>query len=249
MYVDNLTVLGFILAILAILGGQYLEGGNPATLVNGPAAIIVLGGTIAAVFIQTPGHIIKRSLMILSWTLIPPATSPKRKISAICDYSNIVRNSGVLGLEGVLGWEKEPFLKKGLQAIADGTDGLYIRRLLEVQLETEIDLDIKAAKVFESMGGYSPTIGIVGAVLGLIHVMSDLSSPERLGQGIAVAFVATIYGLCFANLFCIPIAKKLRSYIERYGRYRQMIIEGLVSIADAEHPRLIELKLESFLST
>lgn len=159
----------------------------------------------------------------------------------------VARKEGLLGLEAVADAEPDPYARKGLQLLVDGAEPESIRSILEVDLYTQEARDIQAAKVFESMGGYAPTIGIIGAVMGLIHVMGNLADPSMLGSGIAVAFVATIYGVGFANLLLLPMGNKLKSIALRQSRYREMLLEGILSIAEGENPRSIELKLQGFM--
>lgn len=159
----------------------------------------------------------------------------------------MARKDGLLGLESVADAEPDPYARKGLQLLVDGAEPENIRSVLEVDFYTQEDRDLQAAKIYESMGGYAPTVGIIGAVMGLIHVMGNLADPSQLGTGIAVAFVATIYGVAIANLILLPLAGKIKTVVLRQSRYREMILEGLLSIADGENPRSIELKLQGFL--
>tara|TARA_R110002020_G_scaffold78396_2_gene197181 strand:- start:18700 stop:19440 length:741 start_codon:yes stop_codon:yes gene_type:complete len=244
---DILSIIGIILAFVAILGGNYLEGGHAAALLNGPAALIVFGGTLGAAFIQTPLKVFKRALVIASWIIFPPANRLQAGINQVIGWSTIARKEGLLGLEQIADMESDFFARKGLQLLVDGSEPEAIRSILEVDLLTRESHDLMAAKVYESMGGYSPTIGIIGAVMGLIHVMGNLADPSMLGTGIAVAFVATIYGVALANLFLLPVANKLKSVVLQQSRYREMLLEGLLSIAEGENPRSIEMKLEGFL--
>ena len=165
---------------------------------------------------------------------------------AFATARDMARKEGLLGLEGVADAEPDPYARKGLQLLVDGAEPEVIRSILEVDLFTQESRDLQAAKVFESMGGYAPTIGIIGAVMGLIHVMGNLANPAQLGSGIAVAFVATIYGVASANLVLLPVASKLKSIAMRQSRYREMLLEGILSIAEGENPRSIELKLQGF---
>jgi chemotaxis protein MotA len=244
---DILTVIGLILGFGAILGGQYLEGGSPSTLVNAPAALIVLGGTLGAVMLQSPLTTFMRGLRMIPWAFVPPRLAPDEAIEKIIDWSNTARKEGLLGLESISETEADPFARKGLQLLVDGSEPQVLRAILEVEVDTKETADLAAAKVFESMGGYSPTIGIIGAVMGLIQVMNNLSDPSKLGHGIAVAFVATIYGVGFANLLYLPLANKLRSTIQAQAQFHYMVIEGIVSIAEGENPRNIETKLQGYL--
>ena len=244
---DSSTCIGLLLAAVSIIGGQHLEGGELSSLFNVPAIIIVVGGTIAAVLIQSSAKVFFRFLSIVIWIFFPPRTNYDQKIKSMVDYTNIVRNSGAIGLEGVITYEKDPLLKEALQSIADGTDVEVIRHTLEIKAETEYIRDLDACKVLESMGGYSPTIGIIGAVLGLIQVMSNLSDPSSLGHGIAVAFVATFYGIGTANVLYIPLFKKLKHIVESKSRFNEMLIEGAMAVSQGIHPRVLEGKLRSFI--
>jgi len=244
---DILSLVGLLLGIGAILLGQHLEGGHITTLVNGPALLIVLGGTVGAVMLQSPYKVFMRAMRMLFWTFISPKKNFEQGIDKIVRWSNIARKEGLLGLEDVEDHESDPFTQKGLQLLIDGSEPESIRSILDVDISTRERFDIQAARVFESMGGYAPTIGIIGAVLGLIQVMGNLSDPSKLGSGIAVAFVATIYGVGSANLLFLPVSNKLKSIVHNHSMYQEMIAEGMVSIAEGENPRNIEIKLLGFL--
>lgn len=244
---DVLSLIGVILAFVAILGGNYLEGGHVGALLNGPAALIVIGGTLGAAFLQTPISVFKRALAILRWIFFPPRVDLQGGINRVVAWSMTARKEGLLGLEAVADVEADPYARKGLQLLVDGAEPEAIRSILEVDMYTQESRDIQAAKVFECMGGYAPTIGIIGAVMGLIHVMGNLADPSMLGSGIAVAFVATIYGVGFANLLLLPIGSKLKALALRQSCYREMLLEGILSIAEGENPRSIELKLQGFM--
>ncbi|WXL24490.1 flagellar motor protein [Ectopseudomonas mendocina] len=244
---DVLSIIGFILAFVAILGGNYLEGGHISALLNGPAALIVIGGTLGAALLQTPMSVFKRALSIIGWIFFTPHIDLPGGINRVVGWSMTARKEGLLGLEAVADSEADPYARKGLQLLVDGAEPEAIRSILEVDLYTQEGRDLQAAKVFECMGGYAPTIGIIGAVMGLIHVMGNLADPAMLGNGIAVAFVATIYGVGIANLLLLPVANKLKSVVQRQSRYREMLLEGILSIAEGENPRSIELKLQGFM--
>lgn len=245
---DFLSLIGIFIGLLAIVGGNWLEGGHLASLANGPAMVIVLGGTIGAILLQTPLNIFVRSMKMLGMVFVPPAIDVKTTIAKIVNWSQVARRDGLLGLENATQKEKDEFMRKGAEMLVDGNEPDVIRNILEVEVENRESLDMQAAKVFEGMGGYSPTIGILGAVMGLIHVMQNLADPERLGSGIATAFVATIYGVGLANLVFLPIANKLKNQIIQRSMYSEMVIEGLVAIAEGENPRQIEAKLKGFHS-
>jgi chemotaxis protein MotA len=245
---DILSIVGVVLGFSAIIGGNSLGGGDIGSLVNLHAFIIVAGGTLGATLLQFPPKVFLRSLHILIWIFKPQNLQLKLQIDKIVRWSTLARKEGLLGLETVIDKEKDSFCLKGLQLLVDGNEPEVIKDCLEVELSTKEHLDLQAARVFEAMGGYSPTIGIMGAVIGLIHVMQNLAKPELLGSGIATAFVATIYGVGLANLLFIPIANKLKAHIFQASQAREMIIEGISSIAEGENPRNIELKLSGFLT-
>jgi chemotaxis protein MotA len=246
--VDILSVIGIALAFVAILGGNFLEGGHIGSLLQLTAFLIVAGGTVGAILLQTPIDTFFRSLRMAFWIFIPPKIQGQAAIEKIVSWSNIARKEGLLGLETLAESEPDLFARKGLQLLVDGSEPEAIRNILEVELGTKEHQDTQAAKVFEGMGGYSPTIGIIGAVMGLIHVMENLADPSKLGSGIAVAFVATIYGVGLANLFFLPIASKLKGLVHVQTQFREMMVEGVVSIAEGENPRNIETKLQGYLS-
>ncbi|MCJ8167927.1 flagellar motor protein [Atopomonas sediminilitoris] len=244
---DILSVIGVILAFGAILGGNFLDGGHAGALLNTPAAVIVLGGTFGAALLQTPLSTFVRSLNIFRWIFMPPRIDMLGGIQRVVGWAITARKEGLLGLETVADGEQDPFARKGLQLLVDGAEPEAIRNILEVDLFTQESRDLHAAKMYEAMGGYAPTIGIIGAVMGLIHVMGNLADPSQLGSGIATAFVATIYGVGTANLLFLPVANKLKSHVQRQVQYRDMLIEGLLSIAEGENPRSIELKLQGYV--
>ena len=239
-------MVGILLAAVAILGGNVLEGGHMSSLVQLTAFVIVAGGTLGAVMVQTPIATFVRSMKIAVWVFVPVKLQPEEAAEKIVNWSNIARREGLLGLEAIAEEEPDQFARKGLQLLVDGSEPEVIRSILEVEIDTREHQDIQAAKVFDGMGGYSPTIGIIGAVMGLIHVMNNLADPSKLGSGIATAFVATIYGVGFANLLFLPMANKLKSQVHSQTQFREMIVEGVISIAEGENPRNIETKLQGY---
>lgn len=245
---DILSVLGVLLGLLAILGGNFLEGGQLASLVNIPALVIVFGGTLGATFLHFPPKIILHSAKVLLFIVSPRKLSLGKQIEKIVRWSALARKEGLLGLEVVADKETDSFSKKGLQLLVDGNEPEVIRDCLEVELNTIEHTEMQAAKVYEAMGGYSPTIGIIGAVVGLIQVMQNLANPELLGAGIATAFVATIYGVGFANLFFLPVSNKLKLQAYALVQAKELMLEGITAIAEGENPRNIELKLSGYLS-
>jgi len=244
---DILSVTGIFVGIGALLLGNFLDGGEFSSLVNGPALIIVFGGTLGAALLQFPPMVFIRSIKISLWILMPAKLNLKAQIDKIVGWSMLARKEGLLGLENEMGKEDDPFIQKGLQLLVDGNEPEVIRDTLEVELNVRENRDLQAAKLYDAMGGYAPTIGIIGAVMGLIHVMQNLANPELLGDGIATAFVATIYGVGSANLVFLPIAHKLKHHIWVATQAKEMMIEGITAIAEGENPRNIELKLAGYL--
>ena len=232
---------------MAVLVGAVLKGAGLHALVSSAAFTIVLVGTVAAICVQTPLGVMRHALKIFPWVMKPPPLDGELLIKKMVEWSNIARKQGLLGLEPVLNKEEDPFLKKALQLVVDGGEPESIRAVMEVELTTRESADTRAAKVFEGMGIYCPTLGIIGAVLGLMAVMQNLADPSKLGHGIAAAFTATVYGIGFANLFFLPVAAKLKTAIASQTHVREMVIEGMLSIAQGENPRSIESKLQGYL--
>lgn len=246
---DVLSVFGIAIGLIAILGGNWLEGGHLGALVNLPALVIVVGGTFGAAALQTPLNTLRLAFRNIRFVFTPPVLDFKSGVGKIVRWAMAARKEGLLGLETVADTERDLFARKGLQLLVDGSEPDSIRGVMELESDMREQRDVDAAKFFEAMGGYSPTIGIIGAVLGLIHVMGNLADPSKLGPGIATAFVATIYGVAFANLFFLPVANKLRGQARVQSHYREMLIEGVIAIAEGENPRAIELKLNGFVES
>ncbi|MBB5016614.1 flagellar motor protein [Rehaibacterium terrae] len=244
---DILSLIGMVLAFTAIVGGAVLKGAGASALWNGAAFVIVIIGTFAAIFVQTPMATFKRALAIVGWVFKPPISDSRALIAQIVEWSSIARKQGLLGLEPAVETQTDPFMKKGLQMLVDGIEPEAMRHMLEIELSTQEHVDQAAAKFFEGMGIYAPTLGIIGAVLGLMAVMKNLADPSKLGPGIAAAFTATVYGIGAANLVFLPMASKLKGIIARRSSDREMAIEGLIAIAQGENPRNIEAKLAGFL--
>lgn len=243
---DALSVVGLLTGFLAIIIGQMIEGGDIHSLLNLPALLIVLGGTLGAVMVQTPKSTFKRAFKVLPWVFKPPQLSFEACRNNLFELSRRARQLGLLSLEDQLEHEENHLIRKGLELLVIGVDKMTIRHVLEAEIEHSEHQDIRAAQVFESMGGYSPTIGILGAVLGLIQVMRQLADPSELGTGIAVAFVATIYGVGMANLIFLPVANKIKSCVAHKVHYEEMIVEGLVAMASGESPGMLQLKLNNY---
>lgn len=244
---DKLSLVGLVLGLTAIVGGQILEGGHIGSLLQPTALLIVGGGTLGAILLQTPSTVFLRGLKMAKWVWIPPLIEQKKLIDQIVYWSHLSRKEGLLALENQIPSIKDDFVQKGLQLLIDGADPERLRDVLDVEISAFEEEWRSAAKIWESAGGYSPTIGILGAVMGLIHVMENLSDPTKLGAGIAVAFVATIYGVGLANLVYLPIAGKLRHYIARLVAVREMLVDGLTGIAVGDNPRIIESRLRGYV--
>ena len=245
---DALSLVGLLLAFFAIVGGQWLEGGNLASLLQGAAFLIVVGGTLAAVLLQTPLPVFLEGLRLVRWIVMPPRFDPVAIIREFVGWAGEARKEGMLALENRVAHVTDPYSRRGLQMLVDGFEPQRIREELEIESGAWEDRQRAAAKVWDAAGGYAPTIGILGAVLGLIHVMENLSDPNKLGSGIAVAFVATVYGVGSANLLYLPIANKLKSLIGGEVFRREIVREALLGIANGENPRLLESRLEGYLA-
>lgn len=244
---DFNSIIGIIVALIAVFGGQALEGGNAASLFQLTAFAIVLGGTLGAVLLQSPVRQFLLGMRMGRWVFVPPLLDANALMEHIALWSAAARKEGLLALDPHIEGIDDPFVKKGLQLVVDGTEPHVLKRVLEVEIETFEDLHRQGARVWEAAGGYAPTIGILGAVMGLIQVMENLSDPTHLGAGIAVAFVATIYGVGLANLAFLPIANKLKTLIARQVLMREMLVDGLVGIANDENPRLITGRLKGYM--
>ena len=244
---DKLTLLGLLVALVGIMTGQILEGSDFSILFQGAAFLIVFGGTLGAVMVQSPRKVFLLSIKMGRWAFVPPKSDEREVIRQLVEWAALTRREGMLALEARLSGITDPFLLKGAQLLVDGHSAAEIREVLEIDTQSWEQLRWQAARVWEAAAGYSPTVGIIGAVLGLMHVMQNLAEPGKLGSGIAVAFVATIYGVAFANLLFLPIANKLKAIIMQQTQLRDLIVDGLGAIANSENPRLIEIKLQGYL--
>jgi len=244
---DYLALIGVTLSVGAIIVGNMLEGGRIQALLQLTAFLIVAGGTLGAVLLQTPLVDFTLAVRRLRWIVAPPAFHRDELLDRVLQWSRTARRQGLLALENMAEQDTDAFVRKGLGLLIDGLEPDNIRSIMEVQIDNTHSRESRAARVYEAMGGYSPTIGILGAVLGLIHVMQNLSNPAALGAGIAVAFVATIYGVGFANLLFLPIANKLKSICADQQQYQDMVVDGIAMIAEGENPQAIQSKLEGYL--
>jgi chemotaxis protein MotA len=245
---DLASMIGLALAALAVLGGQALEGGSVRSILQPTAAIIVLGGTFGACLLQFPLMLVFASFKAVTKVFQEPETNNKEVIQEILRLANKARKEGVISLESDVQKITDPFLKKALTMAMDGVDPKVLREAMELQISNIEEEAEQPVKFWQAAGGYSPTIGILGAVLGLIHVMENLTEPGKLGGGIAVAFVATVYGVGLANLIYLPVAGKLKLKAKTQLVAREIMLVGVISILEGENPRLIDDRLRSYLN-
>ena len=239
---------GVILAIGGILLGLTLEGGKIAQVMQPTAAMIVLGGTIGAVMLQFPLSVVLHAFGRLGSVFFEKASGTSAQIDQMVAFANKARKDGVVSLDSEVQKIKDPFLKKSLMLAVDGTEPQELRKMMELDLDNKAEHEEHIPKVFEAAGGFAPTVGIIGAVLGLIQVMQHLDDINEVGKGIAVAFVATIYGVGLANLFFLPSSGKIKMRIREDQIVREMVLEGVISILEGMNPRMLETKLKGFLA-
>ena len=245
---DILSIVGLIVAAVAILGGQLLEGGTVGSLVQVAAFLIVMGGTLGAVMLQSPFPTFIHAMKLSRWVVKPPRIDTRGAINRVIGWAQVARKDGMLALEDQLPRTPAGFERNGLQMLVDGFEPDKIREAMEVEIAAWESRMRASARIWESAGGYAPTIGILGAVLGLIHVMENLSDPAKLGTGIAVAVVATVYGVGIANLILLPIGNKLKMLIAKEVAQRELFVDGMMGIANGENPKLIEARLTGYLA-
>jgi chemotaxis protein MotA len=244
---DVTALLGIVVSVGGILGGLILEGGRVADVAQVTAALIVIGGTLGAIMLTTPFSIIRSAVGRLKIILVEQSITPAEIIDSIVVYATKARKTGIVSLEQDAMNIEDPFLHKALTLAVDGAELQSIREMMQLEMRLEMSEADTDARVFEAAGGYAPTIGIIGAVIGLIQVMKYLDDIHKVGYGIAVAFVATIYGVGSANLFFLPIAQKIRLRAQQSIRIKEMMLEGVVSISEGMNPRLIRRKLNAFI--
>jgi chemotaxis protein MotA len=245
---DKGTIAGILLAIGGIVAGLLLEGGNLGQILQPTAAMIVFGGTLGAILIQFPLRVVIASFRDLGKVLFVRGEKAQAVIAQLIQFANQARRQGIVSLDAEIDNINEPFLKKALMLAVDGTEPEQLRKMMELELDNQSEEEERVPQVFESAGGFSPTIGIIGAVMGLIQVMQHMDRIEEVGRGIAVAFVATIYGVGAANLFLLPAAGKLKIRIRQSQVIREMMLEGVISILEGMNPRMLEMKLFGFLA-
>jgi chemotaxis protein MotA len=245
--VDRSSVIGILLGVTAIVAGNLLEGGAVGSILQGTAAAIVFGGTMGATLLSFPFSDVRQAALSLREVFFGERPDPEPVIRRIVDFSVAGRRNGLVALEPELASVEDPFFRRAVRLAIDGMNPRMLRETLEREIETYEDEKRRVARVWETAGGFAPTVGILGAVLGLIHVMENLTDPSKLGGGIAVAFVATIYGVGSANLVLLPLAKKLQNRLnDELGR-RELILEGVLGIQSGVNPYYLEQKLRSFV--
>jgi chemotaxis protein MotA len=244
---DIASIGGILLAIVGILAGMMIEGGSIAQITQPTAALIVIGGTTGAVMLQFPLKIFLAALKQAMKIFVSSGADGDEVLKQLVQFANKARKSGIVSLDQDLGSVSDPFLKQALMLAIDGTEPNEVRKIMQMELDNKAEMEEKIPQVFEAAGGYSPTVGIIGAVLGLIQVMQHLDNINEVGRGIAVAFVATIYGVALANLICLPAAGKLKIRHREEQMVKEMMLEGVISILEGMNPRMMETKLKTFL--
>jgi chemotaxis protein MotA len=243
---DIFAIGGLLLGFLAVIGGQVLEGGSIMALVQPTAFMIVVGGSIGATVLSFTSEELKNGVGTLSLIFQGHHQDPKAMIQLLISLATKARKEGILALQNDISQIEDPFLKKGMELMTDGTDPQLLRDILETELTVYEESMGAAAKMWETAGGFTPTVGIIGAVLGLIHVMENLNDPSKLGSGIAVAFVATVYGVAFANLLFIPLGSNVKFKVKHIIHERTMMVEGVMAIQAGESPNFIQEKLKVY---
>jgi chemotaxis protein MotA len=243
---DIATLGGLLLAAGGILGGLVIEGGKLTDIAQVTALMIVLGGTIGAVMVTTPLKTLIKAAKCLGSVFFEHAQSPQQIIDEVISFATKARKNSIISLESDLPNIADPFLQKAISLSVDGTDLQELRKMMELDIAVEHRNGESIAKVYEAAGGYAPTIGIIGAVLGLIQVMKHLENIEEVGRGIAVAFVATVYGVASANLFFLPVANKIKARFHHSVEMKELMLEGVCSIVEGLNPKLIRIKLDPF---
>jgi chemotaxis protein MotA len=245
---DFASIGGIIIALVAILGAMMMEGGNIGQVTQLTAAIIVIGGTMGAVLVQFPLAIFISALKGTMGVFLHKGADAEVMLNQIVEFANKARKSGIVSLDSDLATVKDQFLKQGLMLAVDGTESSEVRKIMQLEIDNKSEMEEKVPQVLESAGAFAPTIGIIGAVLGLIQVMQHLDNIDEVGKGIAVAFVATIYGVALSNLFFLPAAGKLKIRHKEHVMLQEMMLEGVISILEGLNPRMIETKLRTYLA-
>jgi chemotaxis protein MotA len=244
---DIASVGGILLAIIGVLGGLMIEGGSIAQLTQPTAMLIVLGGTMGAVMLQFPMNIFLAAIRQFIRVFFSRGRENEAIVAKLVEFAVKARRSGIVSLDAELPTVEDHFLRQALMLAIDGTEPSAVREIMRLELENRAEFEERIPQVFESAGGFAPTVGIIGAVIGLIQVMQHLENIDAVGRGIAIAFVATIYGVGLANLVFLPAAGKLRIRLQDEQMVKEMMLEGVISIQEGMNPRMIEIKLRTFL--
>ena len=240
-------MIGLVIAVGGVLAGLTIDGGNVMQILKPSAALIVFGGTLGATMLQFPLEVVMGCFQNLGTLISPKGASPRQAVTELVAYANKARKEGVVSLDSELEKIEDPFLKRALMLAVDGTEPQELRKMMELELDNQVEREERIPAAFEAAGGFAPTIGILGAVLGLIQVMGNLNHIDKVGEGIASAFVATIYGVGSANLFFLPAGGKLRIRQRQEHIIKEMMLEGVVSILEGMNPRMLETKLLGFI--
>jgi chemotaxis protein MotA len=244
---DIASIGGLALALIGILVGMMIEGGNIGQILQPTAALIVMGGTVGAVLLQFPLNVFLAAIRGFLGVFLHRGADGEATLNQLVEFANKARKNGIVSLDADLANVADPFLKRALMLAVDGTEPSEVRKIMRMELDNKAEYEEKIPQVFESAGGFSPTVGIIGAVLGLIQVMQHLDNIDEVGKGIATAFVATIYGVALANLICLPAAGKLKIRQSDERMVKEMMLEGVTSILEGMNPRMVETKLRTFL--
>ncbi len=244
---DRASIAGLLIGFAALLIGQYMEGGHLGSLFRGTAGVIVIGGTLGATLLSVPSADLRRALQIVGSAFSRNHFSIAAAIDQFSQLATIARKDGIVALEDLTEGLEDPFMRRALGHVIDGASETTLREVLFTDIDVRMERDTAAARVFDIAGGYAPTIGILGAVLGLIHAMESLSDPAQLGQGIAVAFVATVYGVGLANLMLLPLAAKLQRIIAHRRMTEEMVVEGAVALQGGLPPSAVRTRLHSYI--
>ncbi len=247
--IDIAGILGTVLAFVAIVGGHLFEGGHLNQIIQPTAGLIVFGGTCAGILVEFSWPQFTKAISASRDVLNPPKSDPRETLDKIIELAKLARRQGLVAIDREAQKIENPFMQKALRMVADGIEPKALQSALHKQIKNLGKEEVSSSKIYAAAGGYAPTIGVLGAVMGLIHVMGNLTDPSKLGAGIAVAFVATLYGVGIANLFFLPMAGKLKSQLDARMHHMEMIIEGACSIAASENPLIVEQKLTAYLSS
>lgn len=245
---DLATLIGLVLAWGAFLGSIIIEGGDLSALINPSAALLVFGGTLGASMICFPLSTVTSLPGVVKNAFLTKKEDVGHLIKTLVGYAEKARREGLLALEDEVHKMDDPFLKKGVQLAIDGTDPELVREIMQTDIQFLGARHHEGANLFGTMGGFAPTLGVIGTVSGLVHMLANLSDPGSMGPSIAAAFIATLYGVCSANLLFLPLGNKLKAISHEEVMVREIMMEGILAIQAGDNPRIVEEKLKAFLS-